>query len=668
MPLFPWRQHIFPPHRQVMNRILVVADGKLDFCDDTEFGLAELSSMLRDTRNPWDEIKVTTAHRFDSPCKCADIPGFEFDKPPHEPHLPFSIENYDQLWLFGDLDSRGKAIRSEEVDKIIEFMNEGGGVFATGDHQDLGIALCGEIPRVRTMRMWKFPPAPDRDGPTRLDTLRQGTAKGFMSTDQSDGTPQEIRPRFTLDSGGKKNSFAHPLLRKGDFAVTVLPDHMHEGECKLPTIEELNARYFVYGKTDWGREYAPSGDGSQVKPEVVAISTSAGGFLVDEGDVEPVEPRAFTIIVAYDGHRVQPLPFGRVAVDSSFHHFVNINLKGSGESGHTGFFDAQHNPTEHGESIMQYFRNIASWLKPPNKQRPYYLNVLVALRYLSPLLEEVTSNSPYSEREILFIGTSTRSAIAQRLSSVDSVLCSLAITEMLAEPTQSILRELIDPWRDSSLNRSRDATSAIDRDLFVRFALGTAMISIARSLPDDPCEAGSGIDKLENRGEKIETVLKRELPKGMSVLNQIINQTTRTLNVEKLTMQNGSNRSHLSEIAAEKEEEIMASKCSGKWKSVRTKASSVKTEHVKVDDDGKHGHHQEKSLDVMVDCLADGMTWDMDDGSTHFHYSGDFDGEKHGLPHEDHVHGTCTISFVIEGRKDSKRPDDMEEWNGTKTT
>src|ERR1051326_1453628 len=137
MPLFPWRQHIFPPHRQVMNRILVVADGKLDFCDDTEFGLAELSSMLRDTRNPWDEIKVTTAHRFDSPCKCADIPGFEFDKPPHEPHLPFSIENYDQLWLFGDLDSRGKAIRSEEVDKIIEFMNEGGGVFATGDHQAL---------------------------------------------------------------------------------------------------------------------------------------------------------------------------------------------------------------------------------------------------------------------------------------------------------------------------------------------------------------------------------------------------------------------------------------------------------------------------------------------------------------------------------------------------
>jgi hypothetical protein len=544
MAVYPWAREVFSPQRAVVNRILIVADGRLDFLDDTEFGLGELCHILRDTRKPWDNVTVTTAHRFVKPCKGADIPGFTFDMTsPPEPHLPFSIENYDQLWLFGDLDSRVPPINPIEVSKIIEFMNQGGGVFATGDHEDLGVSMCGEIPRVRSMRMWHHPPAPDKDGPTRLDTLRQGTTKGFQKTDQSDGTPQEIRPRFSLDaSGGPKMSFAHPLLRNGDFAVTILPDHMHEGECKIPTIDELNATYLDTGGASWEREYPPSDDDTQIKPEVVAISTSAGGFIVDEDEADPVEPRAFPIIVAYDGHRVRPTPIGRVSVDSSFHHFVNINLKGTGEPGQNGFFDADGNPTEHLETIKQYYRNIASWLKPPNMQQLYYLNVLVALRYMSPLFEEVTSSSSYSKRETLFIGASTRSSLSRKLSSVDAVLCSLAVTEMLTEPSRSFLRELIDPWRDRARARALDPTPAIDANLFVKFVLGTAMISIARSLPEDPCDIGERLDELESQGERIDTVVKRGLPEGISVLSAIMNQTSRTLSVEKLLTQSEGDR------------------------------------------------------------------------------------------------------------------------------
>lgn len=29
-------------------------------------------------------------------------------------------------------------------------LHGGGGVFATGDHEDLGVALCGRVPRVRS--------------------------------------------------------------------------------------------------------------------------------------------------------------------------------------------------------------------------------------------------------------------------------------------------------------------------------------------------------------------------------------------------------------------------------------------------------------------------------------------------------------------------------------
>ena len=33
-------------------------------------------------------------------------------------------------------------------------MDGGGGLFATGDHGALGKALCGEVPRARSMRRW----------------------------------------------------------------------------------------------------------------------------------------------------------------------------------------------------------------------------------------------------------------------------------------------------------------------------------------------------------------------------------------------------------------------------------------------------------------------------------------------------------------------------------
>ena len=35
-----------------------------------------------------------------------------------------------------------------ELGALGAFMNSGGGVFATGDHEDLGVIMCGRVPRV----------------------------------------------------------------------------------------------------------------------------------------------------------------------------------------------------------------------------------------------------------------------------------------------------------------------------------------------------------------------------------------------------------------------------------------------------------------------------------------------------------------------------------------
>ncbi len=46
------------------------------------------------------------------------------------------------------------ALTDSELAAITKFMDAGGGVCATGDHDGLGAGTCGRIPRVRYMRKW----------------------------------------------------------------------------------------------------------------------------------------------------------------------------------------------------------------------------------------------------------------------------------------------------------------------------------------------------------------------------------------------------------------------------------------------------------------------------------------------------------------------------------
>jgi hypothetical protein len=131
-------------------------------------------------------------------------------------------------------------------------------------------------------------------------------------------------------------------------------------------------------------EYPVDSTGNRPSPEVVATSMSAAGLLTDIYK-PPVVPRCFGAIGAYDG---RPAGVGRVVVDATWHHFININLNGTGSGVATkkGLYDPANNPTPDYLQIQRYFRNIVSWLTPLPVWRCWFIKWLPVVRYLYPTL------------------------------------------------------------------------------------------------------------------------------------------------------------------------------------------------------------------------------------------------------------------------------------------
>src|SRR5450432_3149342 len=93
-----------------------------------------------------------------------------------------TLPGSDQVWLFGDFpsnlsdnhtESRFSPLSDSELKCLAEWMDRGGGVFAAGDHWNLGASMCSRIPRVRSMRRWTpGQGVPPMDGDARHQTLQ----------------------------------------------------------------------------------------------------------------------------------------------------------------------------------------------------------------------------------------------------------------------------------------------------------------------------------------------------------------------------------------------------------------------------------------------------------------------------------------------------------------
>ncbi|MES2670936.1 MAG: hypothetical protein V4673_11025 [Pseudomonadota bacterium] len=358
-------------------KILMVADSSLNF-GTAGFGLSEFVQIVRNAGHT-----VTTAHRSGSGAGLS-IPGnYNFATAA----TAVTTANYDQIWLFAFSTT---ALQVAEQQQIAQFMRNGGGMFATGDHDTIGAGMGANLPRIRSMRDWSSIPMATVD---RHDTVLEHGADGIKQfNDQADAIPQRMFPVFFSNGGDPfvASTWAvHPVLRHSSGAVDYLPDHPHESRCLAPTPVAGN----FAGVEEWP---APTSGGARIAPAVVAVSISAGRFIVSgaptaTGTKPPVYPRSFGAISAYNG---DPAGAGRIVCDATWHHFVNINLNGSGAGNdpttglpRTGLY-AGGVPTPEYLKIRTYYLNTVRWLAP------------IGRRYCSPFVLAASLRFDYEIAEL----------------------------------------------------------------------------------------------------------------------------------------------------------------------------------------------------------------------------------------------------------------------------
>ncbi len=315
----------------------VVSAGPPDLRDET-FTISKYVSLLLGSTSP--TISVDTAHRSGDPNATITQP-FNFAT-----SVP-DLSVYDVIVMFGyagtnyDAENGGPLpgdlvfIGPDEITAMANFMDGGGGVLAAGDHEGLGSLMCGLLPRVRTMRAWfsqadsdpRIPAAAPRnylgDTSMRADTLQQAADGTWHFDNQSDDIPQPL---------AFPNGTTHPILQGAHGPISHFPDHMHEGQVISPYI--LNDA-LIPG--DSRAEY-PTVAGLQTLPILLATGQTIGGHTsqTDGSACEqnnfynekvPTRSPGFTIntLNAYDG---QTVGVGRVVTDSSFHHYIDLNLIG----------------------------------------------------------------------------------------------------------------------------------------------------------------------------------------------------------------------------------------------------------------------------------------------------------------------------------------------------
>lgn len=443
--------------RECTPRILVVTDGGLNG-GDGGFGLSHFLDVLGTTMVHGMTPSIVHRGRNDGGTDGA------FDD--------LAITEFDVVFLFG-IERTAPALGDDAVTRIKRFMQAGGGVFATGDHEDLGTGMSGQIPRVRAMRYWAAAETPDVADETRLTTNLPGDDNAYSFDDQSDRHPQRLYPNFAVGSdvpvlvpvgGVSPGRPTHPLLRQADgSALDVYPDHPHEGECRIP--DDLSTVFELDGTKvpEW-----PNGGWffTRPRPRAVAYAMSAGNGFTFGVEKLAVVPRSFITIAAYNGHVAN---VGRVVTDATWHHYVNINLNGMRPGG-VSSADML--------AIERYWANLVNWLMPADVRMCLWpwlvLNTLVE----HPTFEELQIPDRFDPSELTELGRLVVAAVDEQPGSVGSD----ALTDALAVV-----------GRNGEVDEPRDDAPDVDRDTVRGVAealVGAQVTELARAIRNDDLRRG----------------------------------------------------------------------------------------------------------------------------------------------------------------------------------
>jgi hypothetical protein len=354
-------------------KILFIVDSsvKLDSAVEPESGvdfdlLQVVTSLRQNDLGWWANITVDVAQRGTSNAGPAVNPNpgnsgykytnFDFLMP------GFDLNNYHQVWFFGFqpgnanvtdadiLNPNKKPLSNAELLKLSNWMNAGGGVFATGDHDLLGASIASRIPRVRTMRRWtQSQGVPTMGGLTRNDTNQPATpaeASGLTTVstaNERDAVPQpmELVRENTFYTKFSQVSAPHPLLCTPDGVIEFFPDHPHEGEVIDDNQVQLDLPLDIPGVSN--AEYP--GGSNRPTPKVIAYGRTTHTVKHSKSEVNA---KRFGLIGVYDG---QKAGVGRVVVDSTWHHWLTMNIKQLSIQKPDVYLKLRH-----------YYRNIALWL------------------------------------------------------------------------------------------------------------------------------------------------------------------------------------------------------------------------------------------------------------------------------------------------------------------
>ena len=523
--LSPW---LFKPCR---SRVLLITDGALDFSYDN-FGLSTFVEILATQPLPFVEFEITVGHRDSSvtggegnPNISRNIGQFRFDNQDH-----FDPTRFDQVWLFGfgssyrtdftppadELASRNQwAQRPSEAELrvLAQFMNGGGGLFATGDHGALGSAMGGFLPRARSMRRWFYPgPGPfnelsatEMTASTRHDTNQLGHDTDSQFDDQSDDVPQPIAPRmYSRKWALQWLSWPHPLLCGTKGPIKILPDHPHEGECTPP--HEVDRIFHFEGFEI--EEYPRDALGNRVLPEVIATSQVLPGLTATTfGSKSPTNAHSFGAISAYDGNRAG---VGRVVTDATWHHFVNINLVGdkgvaTSDPKYYGFL-ASASGQAHFEVIKTYYLNIAKWIARPSTRRCMRKRAIWYSTWSDLLLESVTAGTPQSIEklkfpELILIGGHARDVLGR---FAGRCLVIEWLVELIRPNLIDEFIPVIDPWGELPREMEDSSTGISNPSVVLDAALGALVVSLRQQFPTlRDAEKAMVRDEVENRFDEI---------------------------------------------------------------------------------------------------------------------------------------------------------------------
>jgi len=440
--LHPVDRLIFPWRIPCPQKILVVTDGYVgNFLNGSfshyYFGLSAFIDTMLDQNDYFVRFNLTLAHRQTDDQKPGPAdPNFARYAPNFEnfrfttgaqdvkTNVPFNINHYDQIWLFGVRNDDSERLNDDELRLLTDWMENGGGLFATGDHAELGAGLCARVPRASKMRLWTnntvdgtgatvSPPSPI--GVNRHDTLVKGHDSEYTFDDESDDIPMRTFPKYYYSwsfSPFLRYKYPHPVLCGKDGVINILPDHPHEGEILPSNRVKINDNLYN-GNPEFrqylGNDYRPEIIASaQVQPDHTAISDS------NKGDANA---KIFGAIGAYDGYKTD---VGRVVVDSTWHHWFDVNLIGRPVSNlNTPPFNAT-NPKTQGflatpagqqaySRIQNYFVNVGLWLAPKNDRLCMLNGLLWHFTIQYPAVERIPIKTP-----ILQLGLMARDALGRK--------------------------------------------------------------------------------------------------------------------------------------------------------------------------------------------------------------------------------------------------------------